>query len=83
MYESQVPPFNEQANVQSLSSDIAVLLADWVENVQRPQSAVSRSEFPVYRVEQAVDQYLSELETSRADTRATYENIKRQLRRNW
>lgn len=83
MYESQVPPFNEQANVQSLSSDIAVLLADWVENVQRPQSAVSRSEFPVYRVEQAVDQYLSELETSRAETRATYENIKRQLRRNW
>lgn len=69
--------------MQSLSSDIAVLLADWVENVQRPQSAVSRSEFPVYRVEQAVDQYLSELETSRADTRATYENIKRQLRRNW
>ncbi|TFY65154.1 hypothetical protein EVJ58_g2157 [Rhodofomes roseus] len=83
MYESQIPPFNEQANVQSISSDIAVLLTDWLEDVKRPQSAASRSEFPVYRIDQAVDQYLAELNPSRTETKAAYETIKRQLRRNW
>ncbi|KZT72803.1 nucleoporin [Daedalea quercina L-15889] len=83
MYESQIPPFNEQANVQSISSDIAVLLTDWLDDAKRPQSAASRSEFPVYRIDQAVDQYLAELNPSRTETKAAYEDIKRQLRRNW
>ncbi|CCM05199.1 uncharacterized protein FIBRA_07408 [Fibroporia radiculosa] len=83
MYESQVPPFNEQANVQAISSDIAVLLTDWIEEAKRPQSAASRGEFPVYRIDQAIDQYLAELEPSRTVTKAAYENLKRQLRRNW
>lgn len=83
MYESQIPPFNEQSNVQHVSSDIAVLLTDWLDEVRRPQSPASRMEFPVYRIDQAVDQYLSELEATRQETKGLYENIKRQLRRNW
>ena len=80
---SQVPPFNEQVNVQAISSDIAVLLTDWVEEAKRPQSAAARDEFPVYRIDQAVDQYLSEVEPSRTETKTAYEAIKRQLRRHW
>ncbi len=80
---NQIPPFNEQANVQTVSSDIAVLLSDWLDDVKRPQSAASRSEFPVYRIDQAVDQYLAELEVGRTETKAAYESVKRQLRRDW
>jgi len=83
MYESQIPPFNDQANVQAISSDIAVLLLDWLEEAKRPQSSIGRGEFPVGRIDVAVDQYLAELEASRAETKTTYEIIKRELRRNW
>lgn len=83
MYESQVPPFNEQANVQALSSEIAVLITDWLNETLRPQSSISRAEFPAGRMDVAIVQYLSELEPSRAEARAAYENIKRQLRRYW
>ncbi|KII93895.1 hypothetical protein PLICRDRAFT_36114 [Plicaturopsis crispa FD-325 SS-3] len=83
MYESQIPPFNDQANVQAISSDIAVLLSDWLEEAKRPQSSVGRGEFPVGRIDMALDQYLAELEASRTETKALYENVKRQLRRNW
>ncbi|PCH33730.1 nucleoporin [Wolfiporia cocos MD-104 SS10] len=83
MYEAQVPPFNEQANVQATSSDIAVLLNDWVEEAKRPQSTVARDDFPVYRIDKAVEKYLKELEAPRRETRSIYENIKRQLPRHW
>ncbi|KAL1952061.1 hypothetical protein VTO73DRAFT_1210 [Trametes versicolor] len=83
MYESQVPPFNEQANVQAISSDIAVLLTDWIDEAKRPQSAAARGDFPVFRIDQAVEQYLAELEPGRTETKAAYEAIKRQLRRHW
>ncbi|KAK2461979.1 hypothetical protein APHAL10511_006442 [Amanita phalloides] len=83
MYESQVPPFNDQANVQTLSSDIAVLLSDWLEEAKRPQSSVRRGEFPAGRIDVAIDQYLAELEPHRVETRRTYDDIKRQLRRHW
>ncbi|KAF8078700.1 nucleoporin [Lyophyllum atratum] len=83
MYESQVPPFNDQTNVQAISSDIAVLLSDWLEEANRPQSFTGRGEFPVGRIDRAVDQYLAELEPGREETRALYERIKRELRRNW
>ena len=69
--------------MQSLSSDIAVLLADWLEEAKRPDSSVGRGEFPVGRIDLAIDQYLKELNTDRKETKALYENIKRQLRRNW
>jgi len=83
MYESQIPPFNDQANVQRVSSDIAVLLTDWIEEAKRPQSFASRGEFPVNRIDQTVDQYLAELDSTRKDTKAAYETIKRQLRQYW
>jgi len=83
MYESQIPPFNLQENVQAISSDISVLLNDWLEEAKRPQSSSARDEFPVYRIDQAVDQYLAELEPSRTDTKVVYEGIKRQLRRSF
>jgi len=54
-----------------------------VEEAKRPQSATARAEFPVYRIDTAVDQYLEELDPSRVETKAAYENIKRHLRRNW
>ncbi|KAJ6621663.1 nucleoporin [Mycena sp. CBHHK59/15] len=84
MYESHVPPFNDQKNVQAVSSDIAVLLGDWIEDAKRPQSTGRRGdEFPVGRIDLAVDQYLAELEASRTQTKSAFEDIKRQLRRNW
>jgi nuclear pore complex protein Nup155 len=84
MYESQVPPFNEQSNVQAISSDMAILLADWLEAAKRPQtSPAGRIDFPVGRVDTAIDQYLSELEPDRKETRAIYENVKRRLRLSW
>ncbi|KAF8632618.1 hypothetical protein AX15_001820 [Amanita polypyramis BW_CC] len=83
MYESQVPPFNDQANVQTISSDIAVLLSDWLEEARRPQSSVRRGEFPAGRIDSTIEQYLAELEPDRVETKRTYEEIKRQLRRHW
>jgi len=85
MYESQIPPFNDQQNVQAISSDIAVLLADWLEEARRPQSSVGHGEFPVGRIDHAIDQYLAELDGDprRTETKTVYENVKRQLRRNW
>lgn len=79
----QVPPFNEQGNVQAISSDIAVLLTDWVEEAKRSQSPAARGEFPVFRIDQGVEQYLAELEPTRTETKGAYESIKRQLRRHW
>ncbi|KAJ3475958.1 hypothetical protein NLI96_g11485 [Meripilus lineatus] len=83
MYESQIPPFNDQANVQAVSSDIAVLLADWMDDAKRPQSPASRGEIPVYRLDQAIEQYLAELGPGRTDTKLSYESTKRQLRQYW
>ncbi|KAG6853585.1 hypothetical protein C0991_003109 [Blastosporella zonata] len=83
MYESQVPPFNDQANVQAISSDIAILLSDWLKEVSRPQSSAARGEFPVGRIDRSIDQYLGELEAGRTETRSLYESIRRDLRRNW
>lgn len=81
---TKVPPFNDQANVQTISSELAILFADWLEEAKRPQSTlVSRGEFPVGRIDLAINQYLAELEPSRVETRRLYESVKRQLRQNW
>jgi nuclear pore complex protein Nup155 len=80
---SQVPPFNDQANVQTISSEIAVLIADWIAEAIRPQAKALRVEFPVARMDSAIDHYISELEPSRTEARALYENAKKELRRNW
>ena len=79
----KVPPFNDQDNVQTISSDIAILLSDWLEEAKRPQSSVRRGEFPAGRIDSTIEQYLAELKPDRAETRRTYEDIKRQLRRHW
>lgn len=71
-----------QENVQLVSSDISILLSDWLEQAKRPQSPAAR-DFPAGQIDAAVDQYLSELESSRTETRTRYQDIKRQLRRNW
>jgi len=100
MYESQIPPFNQQQNVQAISCDIAVLLNDWLEEAKRSRQShsygsglgssvsgagagVREDEFPVFRIDQAIDQYLAELEPSRAETKTLYEGVKRQLRRSF
>jgi nuclear pore complex protein Nup155 len=41
------------------------------------------TELPVSRIDMAIDQYLVELEPSRTETKAIYEGVKRQLRRDW
>ena len=46
-------------------------------------AGVREDEFPVFRVDQAIDQYLAELEPSRTETKAIYEDVKRQLRRSF
>ncbi|KJA29400.1 hypothetical protein HYPSUDRAFT_32851 [Hypholoma sublateritium FD-334 SS-4] len=83
MYESQVPPFNDQANVQAISSEIASLITDWLAEATRPQANLLRSEFPAGRIDSALDQYLSELEPSRVETKTRYENAKRLVRQYW
>ncbi|CAA7258664.1 unnamed protein product [Cyclocybe aegerita] len=83
MYESQVPPFNDQANVQAISSEIAILITDWLAEATRPQATVLRAEFPVGRVDAAIDQYVSELQPGRTEAKGLYEAAKRQLRRYW
>jgi nuclear pore complex protein Nup155 len=69
--------------VQAISSDIAVLLSDWLEEAKRPNSRVVRDEFPVGRIDLAIDQYSTELNPERTETKALYDRIKRELRRNW
>jgi nuclear pore complex protein Nup155 len=78
-----VPPFNDQANVQTISSEIAILITDWINEATRPQAKTLRLEFPVARVDSAIDHYLSELETSRRETKTLYENARRELRKYW
>jgi nuclear pore complex protein Nup155 len=65
-YDPQIPPFNDQANVQAISSDIAVLLHDWLDEMKRPSSQMERSAFPVGRIDQYVDAYIRELEPALA-----------------
>ncbi|KIY65128.1 nucleoporin [Cylindrobasidium torrendii FP15055 ss-10] len=83
MYESHIPPFNAQVNVQRISGDIAMLLQDWLEEARRPNSKIGRDEVPAGRVDVAVDKYLAELGTDKTDVKQAYENTKRMLRRNW
>ena len=78
-----MPPFHDQENVQAISAEIAVLLTDWISAATRPQEQVLRAEFPVARVDAAIQQYLNELNPRRAEVKALYENAKRQLRQYW
>jgi len=83
MYESQVPPFNDQENVQAISSDIAVLLKDWVDDAKSPGSSSARMDIPVDLLDRTIAKYLDELQPDRRETRGIFEDVKRQLRRYW
>lgn len=75
-----------------------MLLNDWLEEAKRSRHShsyggglgssvsgvkVREDEFPVFRIDQAIDQYLAELEPSRTETKTIYEGVKRQLRRSF
>lgn len=75
-----------------------MLLNDWLEEAKRSRhshsyggglgssvsgAGVREDEFPVYRIDQAIDQYLVELEPGRTETKTMYEGVKRQLRRSF
>jgi len=79
----QIPPFNVQEAVQFLSSDIAVLISDWLDQAIRPQSGITRGEFPADLLDEAVNQYLRELEPNRIETRQLYETLSVKIRRNF
>src|SRR5258706_2908784 len=79
----QVPPFNNQANVQFVSSDIAIPLHDWVTEALRPQSTFSKHEFPVGLVDSTVDTYIRELLPSNTRTLELYSAVKNLIRQNW
>jgi len=83
MYESQVPPFNNQANVQFVSSDIAILLHDWVTEALRPQSTLSKREFPASLVDSCADTYIKELLPTNKRTLELYTSVKTLIRHNW
>lgn len=69
--------------MQAISSDIAVLLKDWVEDARRPEAALTRGDFPVDLLDRTISEYLKELRPDRKETKETYEDAKRQLRRYW
>ncbi|EJD04002.1 nucleoporin [Fomitiporia mediterranea MF3/22] len=83
MYESQVPPFSNQQNIQAVSSDIAIVLKDWVEDARRPQSSLSRGDLPVDLIDRSITKYIEELAPDRKETKAVFEDVKRQLHRYW
>ncbi|KZS96128.1 nucleoporin [Sistotremastrum niveocremeum HHB9708] len=81
MYDSQVPPYNVQTNVQALSADLAVVLSDWVNSVTRDRTRAARAEFPADKIDRAIDVFLRELAPDRGDTRKLYEEVKLKIRR--
>jgi len=81
MYESQIPPYNLQVNVQALSTDISVLLQDWLSDVVRDRTRAAKAEFPADRIDHAIDIFLKELSPERSETRKLYEELKLTIRR--
>lgn len=82
-YSCKVPPFNDQDNIQTISSDIAVLLKDWVEDARRPQSSFSGGDLPIDLLDRTIAKYMEELAPDRRETKSIFEDVKRQLRRYW
>lgn len=68
--------------MQAISSEIAVLLKDWVDDARRPQS--SRTDgLPVDLLDRAIAKYIQELRPDRKDTLVLLEDVRRQLQRYW
>ena len=66
-----------------ISSDIAVLLKDWVEDAKRPQSSLSPGDLPVDLLDRTIAKYIDELSADKKETKALFEDVKLQLRRYW
>lgn len=66
-----------------ISSDIAVLLKDWVEDAKRPQSSLSQGDLPVDLLDRTIAKYIDELSADKKETKALFEDVKLQLRRYW
>ena len=58
------------------------MLKDWVEG-RRSQSALTGADVPIDLLDRAIAKYVEELAPDRRDTKETFEDVKRQLRRNW
>lgn len=82
-FNVKVPPFNSQENVQAISSEIAVLLKDWVDAARRSQSPRTDEGLPVDILDRAIAKYIQELQPDRRDTLALLEDVRRQLQRYW
>jgi nuclear pore complex protein Nup155 len=67
------------ANVQALSTDIAILLLDWLNDATSSRS--SRSEFPVGPIIRLVDSLLKETAPSNTECRKALEEIKLRLQK--
>ena len=79
----QVPQFNNQANVQFVSSDCATLLHNWVTEALHPRSTFSKHEFLVGLVDGTVDTHIRELLPSNTRTLVLYTAVKNLKRQNW
>jgi hypothetical protein len=64
-------------NIQALSTDIAILLRDWLN--ESTASRTSRGEFPVTSISRVIDRLLKEVSPSNAEGRKVYEEIKLRL----
>ena len=79
----QVPPFNNQANVQLIPSDTVTLLHDWVTEALCLQSTFSKHEFLVGLLDSTVNTYIRELLPSNMRTLELYTAVNNLIRQNW
>jgi nuclear pore complex protein Nup155 len=58
-------------------------LHDWVTEALRPQSTISKREFPAGLVDDTIDTYVKELLQSNKRTLELYSAVKSLIRHNW
>ena len=75
MYESQVPPYHIQVNVQALTTDMSLVLVDWLNEVTQPGVASRRSEFPADAIQMRVEISIREVAASNAVTKMRYDDV--------
>jgi len=78
MYESRVPPYHTTVNIQALSTDIAILLKDWLNDATASRS--TRDDFPTASVVRVLDSLVKDLSPSNSEGRKVYEEIKQRLK---
>ena len=60
-----------------------MLLKDWVEDARRPQSVLSGGDLPIDLLDRTIAKYVEEVAPERKETKAVFEEVKRQLRSYW